>query len=142
MMLCNDGGTEAFKVQIREIRFKSGIAEFSEIPQIRHGHRSAVTIYISAPEEGKEAPYGVYDLELLMVEEIKNRAETSDLSPLETKCDIFYEDYSKRRFTTQATLSHNIVRGLTVAKNYSFYELQLAKPQSRFRKWMKLRCLC
>jgi len=102
-MLCNDGGTEAFKVQIREIRFKSGIAEFSEIPQIRHGHRSAVTIYISAPEEGKEAPYGVYDLELLMVEEIKNRAETSDLSPLETKCDIFYEDYSKRRFTTQAT---------------------------------------
>src|SRR5439155_16398392 len=107
MMLCNDGGTEAFKVQIREIRFKSGIAEFSEIPQIRHGHRSAVTIYISAPEEGKEAPYGVYDLELLMVEEIKNRAKTSDLSPLETKCDIFYEDYSKRRFTTQATLSHN-----------------------------------
>src|SRR5436309_10862534 len=72
----------------------------------------------------------------------KNRAKTSDLSPLETKCDIFYEDYSKRRFTTQATLSHNIVRGLTVAKNYSFYELQLAKPQSRFRKRLKLRCLC
>jgi|SRR5437667_479738 len=112
--LCNDGGTDAFKVQVL-IDLSSGRVTFKKIPQIRVRDKVEAKI---------ESPVHLHDLELLMT--------------AGTKCYILSEDHSERRFKTNATLSHDMVTGLTVARDYSFCELKLAKPRRfSFVRWPK-----
>jgi hypothetical protein len=142
LWLCNDGGTDAFKVQMTRIDLTCGSATFGEIPQIRPRDRAIVKVEILGPAGQKNAPFAVHDLELLMTEEIKNRSGTLDWTPLEGECHINYEDHAKRRFITHATLLHDMTQGLTTAKNYRFFELKLANDRRfQFLKWPKLRRL-
>jgi hypothetical protein len=127
IFLCNDGGIDAFKVQVSQISLTVGRAKFDEIPQIRPNHKERVTVVILGPTGEDIAPFAVHDLELLMVAEIRTRSDASDWSPLETDCNITYEDHSERRFITYATLSHDMLKGLSSAKNYKFREFRLVK---------------
>ena len=142
LWLCNDGGTDAFKVQMTRIDLTCGSATFGEIPQIRPRDRAIVKVEILGPAGQKNAPYAVHDLELLMTEEIKNRTGTLDWTPLEAECHINYKDHARRRFITHATLLHDMKQGLTAAKNYRFFELKLANDRRfPFLKWPKFRRL-
>jgi hypothetical protein len=136
--LRNIGGTDAFKAQVQKITLQSGCAKFQEISHIRPDDRTPVVVNISGPTGEDKGPFGVHDLELLMKADIGLRSDGFDWSAFETDCHIFYEDYAKRRFVTHATLSHDLPVGLTIAKNYRFFELKLSKPRRfAFLKWPK-----
>ena len=139
--LRNDGGTDAYKVHLMKISLSAGHAEFREIPHLRRDQSEVVEVKILDPNTRE--PYSVNDFEMLLDTEVKRRSTPNDHSPFEVKCYIFYEDHSRKRFKTHATLSHDVVTGLTVARDYSFFELKLAKPRRfSFLRWPRLCCFC
>ena len=139
--LQNDGGTDAYKVHVQQIALTAGYAEFQEIAHLRGKQSEILEVKILDPNNRE--PYSVHDFEMLLDTEVKRRSDPNDRSPFEVKCYIFCEDHSRKRFKTDATLSQDVVTGLTVAKDYSFFELKLAKPRRfSFLRWPRLCCFC
>jgi hypothetical protein len=125
--LRNVGGTDAYKVQVQTIALGAGYAEFREIPQLRRDQSDIVEVRILDPSTRE--PFTVHDLEILLEAEANQRRDAEDWDPLEVKCSITYRDYAERHFITHFTLSRDVAKDLTSAKDYKFFELRLAKAR-------------
>jgi hypothetical protein len=124
--LRNDGGTDAYRVKVKQIVLAVGSAEFREIPQIRRDQEEPVDVTILDP--GSQKPFGVDDFELLLDAEINRLSGGVDQRPLETECHITYVDHTARTFITHLVIFHDTRKGLTYAKDYKFGEL--VKPKN------------
>lgn len=130
--LRNDGGTDAYKVQFQIIVLVAGYAEFREIPQVRREQSEIAEVQILDPT--RREPFSgvpVHDFEMLLEAEGCRRCDAGELSPLELKCYITYQDHADRHFITHLTLCHDLATHVVSTKDYKFFELKLAKA-SRF----------